>query len=282
MSEQGLIVVTGASAGIGQATALRLGQAGHRVVCAGRRQTELSAVAEAIRASGGTAHAVTADVTSGPDVQRLFSFAQSAGPVRGVVHCAGVLGAIGPLVEADPSEWAEVIRSNLVGAFLVLRSAARAMLAARSPGSIVLLSGGGAGYGFPSYSAYAASKAAVVRLAETAALELAPAGIVVNALAPGFVPTGIHAATLAAGPQRAGESYHAMTRDELRDDSGRRLAAAVDAIVLLLSDRGRRLSGRLVSAVHDDIGQLIGSASALGQDGYRLRRTTTVPAKETP
>lgn len=274
MPEQGVVVVTGASSGIGRATALRLGQSGRTVVCAARRQAELAAVAESIGASGGTGLAVAADVRSEGDVRRLFDAAERAGQVRGVVHAAGVLAAIGPVAQLDLVEWAEVIRANLVASAVVLKYAARAMLATGQPGSIVMLSGGGASYGFPHYSAYAASKAAVVRLAETAAMELSGTGIAVTALAPGFVPTGIHAATIDAGPGRAGEKYHALTQHQLRHGSGQPLARAVDAVIALLSDQGRGLSGRFISAVHDDLAALMESAPLLGEDSFRLRRNT--------
>jgi NAD(P)-dependent dehydrogenase (short-subunit alcohol dehydrogenase family) len=266
------VVVTGASSGIGRAVAMQLALGGWTVVCVSRREPALRAVVQAIRDAGLDACAVAADVTREDCVRDVLARAERAGSLRGLVHAAGVLGAISPLVDVPVREWVDVVTTNLVGSMIVLKYAARRMTAHGAPASIVLLSGGGASTAFPNYSAYAASKTAVVRLAETAAAELRGTRVRVNALAPGFVATPIHAATLDAGPDRAGPAYYEATMRRLDADDGAPMARAVAAIELLLSERAGDLTGRFLSAEHDDLEALVARSPAFSEDAYRLRR----------
>ena len=266
------VVVTGASSGIGRAVAMRLARGGRTVVCVSRREPALQAVVRAIRDAGLDACAVPADVTREDRVRDVLARAERAGSLRGLVHAAGVLGAISPLVDVPVREWVDVVTTNLVGSMIVLKHAAERMAALGGPASIVLLSGGGASTAFPNYSAYAASKTAVVRLAETAAAELRGTRVRVNVLAPGFIATPIHAATLDAGPERAGPAYYEATRRRLDGDDGVPMARAVAAIELLLSERACGLTGRFLSAEHDDLEALAARSATLPEDAYRLRR----------
>lgn len=245
------VVVTGGSRGIGLACATEVLAAGGRVVLAARGEGELAETTEELAGKFGADRVlgVPTDVGREGDVARLFAEAEGVlGGVDGVVHAAGVLGPIGPTAEVDPSAWLDAVRVNLFGSFLVSTAAARAMSASRG-GSIVLLSGGGATSPFPRYTAYAAGKVGVVRLAESLAEELAPLGIRVNALAPGFVATRIHEGTLAAG-ERAGGDYLRRTWEEL-EEGGVPAELAGRAAVFLLSDRAAWITGRLVSAPWD-------------------------------
>jgi len=209
---------------------------------------------------------VVADVGGEGEVARLFGEAvEWLGGLTGVIHAAGVQGPIGPTAEVEPGEWLEAVRINLFGSYLVAAAAVRALSGVgvgaggtgpangsgggRVRGSIVLLSGGGAATPFPRYTAYAASKAGVVRLAESLAAEVAPLGIRVNALAPGFVATKIHEATLAAG-ELAGSDYLRRTREQLAE-GGVPAELAARAAVFLLSDEAVGITGRLVSAPWD-------------------------------
>src|SRR5690606_17178763 len=111
--------------------------------------------------------------------------------------------------------------------------------------------GGGAFSPRPRFSAYACAKAGVVRLAETLAEELKGSTVTVNCVAPGFVPTSIHEATLQAGPQVAGAEYERVIRDVAHDD-GSRLEQVVSCIHHLLSPSVRGLTGKTVAAQFDD------------------------------
>lgn len=236
--------------GIGFAVAEHIARAGARVVICARGRERLAEAATALRGMGDVpVLAVRADVAQSADVERLFAAAAEFGTVSGVVHCAAVLGPIGSLVDVDPEAWLETVRINLFGAALVTRAACRQMIAAANGGSIVLLSGGGAGGPFPNFTAYACSKAAVVRFTETVALEMEPHRIRVNCVGPGLVATRMQDQTLAAGAA-AGRAYLEKTKAELAQ-GGVSPAVAARAVRFLLSARAADITGRFVAAPYD-------------------------------
>jgi len=246
------ILITGGSHGIGYACASEALAAGARVVIAARSRGPLEAAAARLSETygGGRVHAVAADVGRESDVEALVGEAADVlSGIDGLVHAAAVLGPIGPALDVDPAEWFETVRIDLFGTFLVARAIGRSLRASGRGGRLVLLSGGGATSPFPNYTAYACSKAAVVRLVETLALEFEAYGIAVNALAPGFVATRMHAETLNAG-ERAGAEYLERTRREL-EAGGVPVELPARAAVFLLSDRAEGINGRLVSAPWD-------------------------------
>jgi NAD(P)-dependent dehydrogenase (short-subunit alcohol dehydrogenase family) len=242
------VLVTGGSRGIGRACAEAALEAGARVVLSARDAARLERAGSELRSRHGDAvewH--VADVADGASVERLASAARSVlGQVDGVVHAAGVLGPIGPTLDVDPTRWWETVRVNLLGTLLVVRALAPAMPAG---GRIVALSGGGATSPFPNYTAYASGKVGVVRLVETLAVELA-GRVEINALAPGFVATDIHRATLEAG-DAAGAEYLERTQRDL-EEGGVPVGLAARAAVFLLSPASAGLTGRLVAAPWDE------------------------------
>lgn len=269
-------VVTGGSTGIGLACAAEIVRLGGRVVLYARRRAALdSALATLERMAPGRAEAVAGDVTDPAGVERLFDVADKvadrAGGSLAAVHAAGVLSAIGAVVDVEPPAWFETIRINLFGSFLVARAACRRLIARGARGSVVLFSGGGATSPFPNYTAYGCGKAAVVRLVETLAEEMAPHGIRVNGIAPGFVATGIHEATLRAGAA-AGPAYLERTRREL-SEGGVPAERAARAVAFLLSGASEGVTGRLVAAAHDDWARWPEHLRELGgSDLFTLRR----------
>jgi NAD(P)-dependent dehydrogenase (short-subunit alcohol dehydrogenase family) len=118
-------------------------------------------------------------------------------------------------------------------------------------GSIVTFSGGGATGPLPRYDAYAVSKSAVVRLTENLAEDLDGLGVRVNAIAPGFVPTAMHRATLEAGPERAGPTYFQRTAEAVESGSGDSPRLAAELTAFLMSDASEGITGRLISARWD-------------------------------
>lgn len=240
------VLVTGAGSGIGQAVAATLLQDGAAVTAVTRREAELPALARALPGAA----AFACDIADPAAVARLFDgLAAGQDGLDAVVHAAGIYGPIGPFHETDPAEWLGAVTNNLFGFYLVARAAVPLLRRGRLS-RILVLAGGGAFTPLPRCSAYASAKAGIVRLVETAAEELAPLGIAVLALAPGFVATGIHRATLEAGPERAGRDYYEFTRDGLRS-GGVPMSRVVDCARFLLGPPAFALSGRTISAAFD-------------------------------
>ena len=266
------VVVTGGSMGIGLACAEECTREGAAVVICARGEQELATAKATLMAlPGARVSTVPADVTVVEDVDRVLAAALELGGLHGVIHAAGIYGPIGPVVKVDPEEWFEAIRVNLFGTFLVARAACRLMMARGTGGSVVLMSGGGAATPFPNYTAYAAGKVGVVRLAETLSQEVAASGIRVNAVAPGFVATRLHTQTLQAGAALAG-TFAETTKQQIAKGG---VPAAVPArtCAFLLSDRAAGITGRFVAAPHDGWEQWPAHLEQItGSDLFTLRR----------
>lgn len=183
-------VITGAASGIGRAAALLFASEGARVVIADRAEA-VAETAEAVTAQGGRAVAVVGDAGDDAFVKGLIDRAVSE--FGGLDVCwanAGISGGFAPLHEQTAEYWAEILRVNLIGAFLAVKHASAAMIP-NGRGSIICtasVAGIRSGAGGPAYSA---SKAGVVSLVQTAANELYGTGIRVNAIAPGLIETGM-------------------------------------------------------------------------------------------
>ena len=189
-------VVTGAGSptGIGFATAQALGRAGHCVLIVSTTD-RIKQRAEELRAAGHEAHAVVADLTNEADIERLREHAEALGDVDVLVNNAGmaILGAMdepGELERLDRSDWQRSLDRNLTSAFLVTRAFLLGMKA-RSYGRIVNVSSTtGTVSAVAGDTAYAAAKAGMVGFTRAVALEAAPYGVTVNAIAPGWIATG--------------------------------------------------------------------------------------------
>jgi 3-oxoacyl-[acyl-carrier protein] reductase len=218
------------------------------------------------------AAAITADVSRWPDVQQLVleSHAQLGG-IDVLVNTAGVYGPIGPTAEVDTESWVRAIEVNLLGAFYLCRAVVPHMLAQRS-GKVMLLAGGGATAPLPRLSAYAASKAAVVRLADTLAEELRERGIQVNAIAPGLVDTGLQDDVLAAG-ERAGDLFAKVKAARETGNGTVPPELAAELAVFLASEASGSLTGKLISAPHDPWRDWDGRVQELNSSAmYTIRR----------
>ncbi len=183
-------VVTGASRGIGAATAAGLAAAGAHVVLAARDRAALDGVASRIRHAGGEATPVPTDVSQDTEVERLFAAAGEAGPVAALVCAAAVLTPA-PFAETTTGIWEETLRINLTGSFLCCRAAFTAMAPA-GEGRIVTiasLSGVYATEKFPGLAAYNVSKYGVIGLTEAIAVEGREHGISAICVSPGAVDT---------------------------------------------------------------------------------------------
>ena len=205
-TDRPVTIITGGTRGIGAATAVRLARAGHDLALAYRQDDGAAQQAAArVQAAGARCLLVKADVTREDDVERLFAAAGQLGAVTGVVNNAGVTAHIGDLADTPVPVIRHVIDVNLLGVILCARQAAATMSVRRGGrgGAIVNVSSAAAALGSPhEYVHYAAAKAAVEALTAGLAKEVAADQIRVNAVAPGTIRTGIHAA--AGDPGRPG------------------------------------------------------------------------------
>lgn len=197
---------------------------------------------------GGGHAAFAMDVSDESAWERLAGEFEA---VRGLVCAAAVLGPIGPIGRYAVADFRRTLEVDVIGTLLAIRGCLPALRA--HGGSVVTFGGGGASAPLPRFDAYAASKAAVVRLTENVAAELAGDGVRVNCVAPGFVATGMHDGTIAAGPELAGAAYFDRTRAELAR-GGDPIGEAAELVSLLLGDAassGAAFTGKLVSARWD-------------------------------
>jgi len=243
------IVIAGASSGIGAALARALASDGHQLYICARRMERLAEVAEGRE----SIFYARCDVAEEPDVERFFrKVAERTNSIDAVIFCSGILGPLGRAHEVDSDAWLATLRTNLFGAFLVVKHAVPLMQPEHRP-RILLLSGGGAFDPMPHASAYGVSKAGIVRLVETLATELAPRNIAVNAIAPGFVATEIHRSTFAAGPDQAGEHYKATVRAHAEPHDS--IDLPIDCIRYMISTDSSKLTGKTISARFDPWGE---------------------------
>ena len=186
-------LITGASSGIGRATAEAFAARGTKVVLAARREDELATLASEIESRGGKATFIVTDVAIARDVERMVAHAiETFGRLDYAVNNAGIEGKISPITDLPEQEWDRVLDTNLKGTFLCLQYEARAMIAGGRGGSIVNVGSVNSFLGFPTGSAYVASKHGQVGLTTSASAELAPNGIRVNIVCPGFIDTPMH------------------------------------------------------------------------------------------
>lgn len=244
-------IITGAGRGIGRAIALAYAREGARLALAARSPEELADTAAEVSRQGGESIVIPTDVTDPAQTQRLAdSTAAQFGRIDIVVNNAGISGPVGPLQDNDIAQWLATININLAGTFLVCRAVIPAMLA-QGGGKIINLSGAGAANAWSNMSAYCASKAAVVRLTEGLAQELAGYNITVNALGPGSVHTSMWD-KMTADAARAGASFIHELGLRVTSGGGASIDECAELAVWLASGESAGLTGRLISATTDD------------------------------
>lgn len=217
-------MITGASRGLGKAIATDFVKQGADVI--------------------HVARAYGVDVADAEQVESLVSQYTS---IDILVCCAGQYGPIGRLEDTDWQEWKRTIEVNLFGTVRFCQ-AVIPLMRKQGHGKVILMSGGGAVRPRPRFSAYATSKAAIVRFAETLAAELKDTGVDVNAVAPGMLNTELLAEVLKAGPERAGQDEY----DQVVNFTDSGFSEPVRLVTFLASSASNGISGRLISAQHDE------------------------------
>ena len=228
-------LITGASRGLGRALALALGERGVRLVLVARGQAELDAVVAEIRARGGEAHAVVADLADKSTIYPLAGQAAAlVGPIDLLIHNASTLGPtpLRLLLDSECEDLEHVLAVNLVGPFRLSKVLAGAM-ALRGDGVVLHISSDAAVEAYPTWGAYGVAKAAQDHLSRIFAAELAGTGVRVLAVDPGEMDTAMHAAALPdadrsslADPAAVARRITDMLDDPARAPSGARLSAA--------------------------------------------------------
>jgi len=185
-------VVTGSSKGLGEGMVWTLAAYGAAVVVNSRHQDECDAVASAINAAGGKALAYQADVRVREEVEALVAkTVETFGRIDIMVNNAGI-GITKRVTEMTEEEWDEVVDTDLKGVFFGGAAAAKVMIAKEISGRIINISSAGGLVGTKNIAAYCASKAGVISLSKTMAMEFGRYGITANAVCPGYVPTSIN------------------------------------------------------------------------------------------
>lgn len=279
-------LITGGSQGLGKVIAELFLKEGANVALCARSEKDLFATREELakKFPGQKVVAKTCDVSNEAEVNALVAFAtRELGSLQALVLNAGVYGPMGPTESVSLEEWRRAMDINLYGVLLPCRAViphfkanAQAGKKSGSPhvvsyGKIVVLSGGGATNPLPNISAYAASKAAVVRLMETFAEELKPFHVDVNAIAPGALATRLVDEVLAAGPEKVGAAFYEKNK-QWKEKGATPLELGARLAVYLASSESDGITGKLISAQWDPWEKLQEFKADLNSDIYALRR----------
>lgn len=231
-------LITGGTSGIGRDTSVLFAKAGAKVVVAGRREAEGNEVVQAIRAQGGDAIFVKADVSRAADVEMLVAkTVEKYGRLDIAFNNAGIEGVWVPIVEQSEEDWDRVIDINLKGVWLCLKHEIRQMLKQAGGGAIVNMASVAGLMGSPGAATYCSSKHGVIGLTKAASLETATSGIRINAICPAVIETAM-AERAFAEPQfnKFVLRLHALGRFG-------RPAEVADAVLWMCSERSSFMTG---------------------------------------
>jgi NAD(P)-dependent dehydrogenase (short-subunit alcohol dehydrogenase family) len=268
-------IVSGSSQGLGFEVAKQfLSQGAHVMLCARHAETLYAAQDELARhaVNGAVVFAQPTDVSKPDEVEKLVKTTLLLfGRLDILVANAGVYGTKGPLDEIDWQEWSAAIDINLKGTVLQCRSVLPYFKKMRA-GKIIILSGGGATKPMPFLSAYATSKAGIVRFAETLAEEVKSFNIDVNTIAPGALNTRLLDEVIASGPEKIGHDFYEQSVKQ-KAEGGTPLDIGASLCTFLASPISQGITGKLISAIWDPWSDLPRYLNELKQtDVYTLRR----------
>jgi len=268
--------ITGGSRGLGEAMARAFLEAGANVAFCARSTDELEKTAQGLSRKYASKRilALPLDVTDMSAVQESVDrILRAFGDLQILVNNAGVYGPMGSLWQTSLEEWDRALKINLQGSVYPVRAVVPYFLK-KGYGKIIQVSGGGATNPLPRITAYAASKAAIVRLAESLAQDLKGTGIDVNSIAPGALNTRMMDDLLKAGPELVGEEFFTKMK-KVSDQGGTDLDVGARLAVFLAAKESDGITGRLISAPWDKWEDWPNHLKELdGSDAYTLRRIT--------
>ena len=266
------VLIAGAGRGIGKRLAMGFAEAGARVGLLARSQPELDLAKLEIEQAGGNALRIRADIR---DVEQMNAAVDRIRVVFGsldvLVAAAGVQGPIGPFVATKPKAWNEAIEINLIGVANACRAALPPMIEKRS-GKIILLAGGGSADSRPNFTAYAAAKTAIVRLAECLADEVRDHNVQVNCMAPGASYSHMTDEILNAGEEKAGRK-EIEDAERVRVTGGVSPEKQIQLALFLASEGSNHISGKLIH-VNDDWKRF--ESQNMKPELYTLRRVQKI------
>jgi NAD(P)-dependent dehydrogenase (short-subunit alcohol dehydrogenase family) len=247
--QEKIVLVTGASRGIGEAASIALAKAGAAVMLAARDSARIEAVAARIEAAGGHAATSVCDVSDYAAVSAVVAETVARfGRLDALINNAGVIEPIASVAAADPAAWARNIQINLVGAFHCIRACLEPMRAAGG-GTIVNISSGAAHRPLEGWSSYCSAKAGLAMLTRAVALEHAAEGIRVFGFAPGTIDTDMQVAIRASGVNQISK----IPRGDLAP-----VSHPAKAIVYLCGADADDLAGQELSLRDEDLRRRMG------------------------
>lgn len=245
------IIVTGGSLGIGLEISKKIALEGGTVIMVARNEDDLISATETLKKiSNKRHHYIVADIGKLKSNKKFAKFTHFYSDIYGLVNCAGIYGPIGNIKDIDMIEFHNTIEINLMGTVHMCNMFSKTKTNSSNRRKIINFSGGGGTSPFPNYSAYATSKAAIIRFTENLAIELSE-NFDVNCIAPGFVATRLHQATLEAGSDIVGKDFYQSTINQL-NDGGVSPELAANLAIFLLSDESNGITGKIISAPWDD------------------------------
>jgi len=267
-------LVTGASRGFGRLLAGALADAGATVGLIARSAEQLAETRDELIERGATSFAVTADVSKPESLRTAIEeMAYQLGPIDILVNNAGVNGPIGPLSEVDPLEWWQTVEVNFRSVFICSSLVLPSMIA-RGQGRIINITSQAGAYRWPLMSAYAVSKAAIIKLTENLATELKKTGVTVFSIHPGILPIGLSEPMLVnkSSADSAEGKVATWIRRELEEGRGTDPKMAARFVLRIAAGDCDGLSGRHLT-VDDDLDTLVTSILTISRDDlYVLRR----------
>jgi NAD(P)-dependent dehydrogenase (short-subunit alcohol dehydrogenase family) len=273
-------LVTGGGRGLGRVFAQALAQAGAAVAVASRSADQLQETVSLIEAQGGCAFAIPLDVTDQAAVEQAVKTIESQlGPVDILLNNAGLWGPINPVWAVDPEQWWRTMEIHVQGSFLCARAVLPNMIARRHGRIINIVSHAGV-HRWPTCSAYAVSKTAVIKFTENLAAETKRHGISVFALHPGLVTVGLTSLAMHMDAPAASPAGRAAAWIRQQVAAGQAVPPENSArlVVWLAAGRADKLTGRYLT-VDDNLEALVARADEIQQaDLYTLRLRDSAPA----